>query len=240
MIGMIKKFLHPALFKRLAPSTRDHLNFCLWDGYSTPSYSQEGEDVLLNRMFDSKKRGFFVDVGAHHPRRFSNTFFFYRRGWRGINIDAMPGSMKAFEEERPSDTNIESGIGTGGGELTFHTFQDAALNTFDANIARFRESEGQAPVRVVRVPVRRLESILDEHLPPGTRIDFLSVDTEGLDLDVLESNNWAKFRPAIVLVEVFECPMGTTILHPTSEFLAARGYELFAKTLNTAFYRVVG
>ena len=58
------------------------------------SFSQEGEDLVLARIFEGKKNGFYVDIGAHHPTRFSNTHYFYRRGWSGINIDAMPGSMK--------------------------------------------------------------------------------------------------------------------------------------------------
>lgn len=71
--------------------------------YSKPSYSQEGEDRLLDRYFGNRANGFFVDVGAHHPHRFSNTYLFYKRGWRGINIDAMPDSMKAFKSMRPRD-----------------------------------------------------------------------------------------------------------------------------------------
>src|SRR5581483_8094739 len=70
-------------------------------------YSQEGEDLLLARLFDGQKKGFYVDVGAHHPFRFSNTYLLYLNGWRGINIDAMPGSMAAFRKLRPRDINIE-------------------------------------------------------------------------------------------------------------------------------------
>lgn len=77
------------------------------------SYSQEGEDMILSRIFGDKKNGFYVDVGAHHPFRFSNTYLFYKRGWLGINIDAMPGSMRLFDRFRKNDINIESAIGGG-------------------------------------------------------------------------------------------------------------------------------
>ena len=63
-------------------------------------YSQEGEDILLARFFFGKSQGFYVDIGAHHPQRLSNTYHFYLQGWRGINIDAMPGSMSSFETLR--------------------------------------------------------------------------------------------------------------------------------------------
>ena len=79
-------------------------------GYWLKSYSQEGEDIILARIFGKQQNGFYVDVGAHHPYRFSNTYFFYKRGWKGINIDAMPGSMKIFNKYRPRDKNIEAGI----------------------------------------------------------------------------------------------------------------------------------
>lgn len=68
------------------------------NGFYTKSYSQEGEDMVLNRYFQGKNSGFYVDIGAHHPKRFSNTYFFYKKAWCGINIDAMLGSMDRFKK----------------------------------------------------------------------------------------------------------------------------------------------
>lgn len=79
------------------------------------SYSQSGEDRALYRYFERQDNGFYVDVGAHHPFRFSNTCIFYARGWRGINIDAMPQSMALFRKYRKNDINLEVAIGNGGG-----------------------------------------------------------------------------------------------------------------------------
>src|SRR5580700_9536062 len=96
------------------------------------SYAQEGEDMVMRRFFESRATpGFYVDVGAHHPQRFSNTYFFYRQGWRGINIDAMPGSMKAFETLRPRDINIEAAVSAEHQSLTYAIFNEPALNSFD-------------------------------------------------------------------------------------------------------------
>ena len=78
--------------------------------YKRYALSQEGEDLILARIYEHKPEGFYVDVGALHPVRFSNTYFFYRQGWRGINIGAMPGSMKAFQHQRPRDINVEAAI----------------------------------------------------------------------------------------------------------------------------------
>lgn len=69
-------------------------------GHAKLSFSQEGEDMLLDRFFMNQKDGFYVDVGAHHPERFSNTNYYYLRGWRGINIEADPSLMKEFVLEK--------------------------------------------------------------------------------------------------------------------------------------------
>ena len=81
------------IFNRL----KDFLN---WDQWKRHSYSQEGEDLVLRKIFKKQDKGFYVDVGAHHPKRFSNTFLLYKKGWNGINIDATPGSMKLFNKFR--------------------------------------------------------------------------------------------------------------------------------------------
>src|SRR6187431_556967 len=107
-------------------------------GYSLKSYSQEGEDLILNRILEKKTCGFYVDVGAHHPKRFSNTYLFYQKGWRGINIDAMPGSMAEFRNFRPRDINIEAAVGAAK-EIPFYVFDEKALNTFDSNLAEERK-----------------------------------------------------------------------------------------------------
>ena len=96
---------------------------------------QEGEDVLLARFFDYKKEGFYVDVGAHHPKRFSNTFFLYKLGWRGINIEPNHDVKKIFDEIRSGDINVEMAIANNESEKTFYMFQETALNTFSQSLA---------------------------------------------------------------------------------------------------------
>src|SRR5687768_10814903 len=106
------------------------------------SYAQEGEDLILLRLFDGDLPGVYVDVGAHHPFRFSNTCLLFERGWRGINIDARPGSMAAFRRARPRDINLEIGISERPAELEFFLFEEPALNTFDRALAEARQAEG--------------------------------------------------------------------------------------------------
>ena len=111
--------------------------FDYWMNYS---WSQEGEDLLLKRVFEGQSVGFYVDIGAHHPKRFSNTYLFYRMGWRGINIDAMPGSMSAFNKIRSRDINIEAGVGEKATQLDYYIFNDPALNGFSSQLSEYREA----------------------------------------------------------------------------------------------------
>ena len=84
----IKKYLPPYFYRPLLNFYDKFIN-----RHYQKSYAQEGEDLILYRMIYGKiDKGFYVDVGAHHPKRFSNTYFFYRKGWRGINVEPMPGS----------------------------------------------------------------------------------------------------------------------------------------------------
>lgn len=114
----------------------------LFNSYATQSYSQEGEDIILRRIFECKTNGFYIDVGAHHPKRFSNTYLFYKKGWNGINIDAMPGSMVLFRKLRSRDINIEAAITNEKREMSFFMFDEPALNTFDKDLATERINHG--------------------------------------------------------------------------------------------------
>ncbi len=207
--------------------------------YRQISYAQEGEDLILATLFDlrgSKRPGFYVDVGAHHPQRFSNTFLFYLSGWSGINIDAMPGSMLAFQRERPRDINIEAPIGEDGKALTFYEFNTPALNGF----CRDRIPIGYHGWRIVgerQLITTTLAHLLEQHLPPDELIDFMSVDVEGLDLQVLRSNDWAKFRPAVILVEDDEAnQLNRTGDSNIATYLAANGYKFCCRTPLTTFF----
>jgi len=91
--------------------------------------------MLLERFLEHRHSGFYVDVGAHHPKRFSNTYRLYRRGWRGLNIDANPGSMTLFQNVRPRDINVEAAVSSTPRELTYYIFNEPALNTFKRDLA---------------------------------------------------------------------------------------------------------
>lgn len=210
-------------------------------GYQVVSYAQEGEDRILQRIFDKRNTGFYVDVGAHHPMRFSNTYLFYKKGWKGINIDAMPGSMRGFEAIRPRDINIEQAIANVEKELTFYRFNEPALNSFSKALSLHRDS-AKNPYNIVeeeKLLTQKLSSVLDKYLLPNQAIDFLSVDVEGLDLDVLHSNDWEKYSPEIIVVEIRAKHLDELLESDIHRYLSELGYELCSRCVLSAIYKRV-
>ena len=136
---------------------------------------------------------------AHHPKRFSNTYHFYRNNWRGINIDPKIGMKRQFDKIRPRDINLEMGIADHKGEAEFYVFDEPALSTFSKDVAMRRDKETKYMVKQVNVD--RLENILEMHCK-AIQIDLLNIDVEGLEWEVIKSNDWHKFRPKILLVEM--------------------------------------
>jgi O-antigen/teichoic acid export membrane protein len=210
--------------------------------YNAWAYSSEGEDMILKRIFHGRTQGVYVDVGAHHPFRYSNTYMFYRLRWSGINIDPNPGSKILFDRYRPRDTNLELGVSANRQRLTYHVFNETALNTFSPQTAL--DYENSSPhYKVIghqEIQTLPLSEILDQHLGklnPSCRIDFLTIDAEGLDLEVLSSNNWDKYRPDYVLVEGSPFDLPDIGQNPTYAFMKEKGYDIFAKTYYTYFFK---
>lgn len=203
-----------------------------------PSYSQEGEDRLVATVLGTATQGFYVDVGAHHPQRFSNTYAFYLRGWRGINIEARPGAMQEFARLRPRDINVEAAVSDGGQTLTYFEFNEPALNTFSPEDAeRMVQFPAYEIVNRREIRTKTLAEILATHLPAGQVIDFLTVDVEGLDEQVLRSNDWDKYRPRVVLAEAQQCWSCIGVGDAgVAQFLGQHGYHAVAKTLNTLVF----
>ncbi len=217
--------------KRLFLEILDLIRF---PGMSRRSYSQEGEDLILDRVFDQDTSGFYIDIGAHHPVRFSNTYLFYKRHWRGVCIDPSHDAIVQFKKIRPNDIALELGVSDQESELTYYMFDEPALNTFSETLAYQREQQTSYKRIGTRVvAVRPLNKILDEVLLPGTEIDFMTIDVEGLDYQVLESNDWSKYRPRIVLAEALDDGSGERI----RAFMIHNNYKVIARTFNTEFYQ---
>ncbi|MES2276888.1 MAG: FkbM family methyltransferase [Bacteroidota bacterium] len=204
------------------------------------SYSQEGEDMIYRSFFERKHyKGFYVDVGAHHPYRFSNTLHFYKNGWRGINIEPTPGATRLFNIFRKRDINLNIGITAQAGTLPFYCFAEPALNSFSLEYSRSRSAATtQYPItKTIQVNTLPLSDVLDTYLPMGQVIDFLSIDAEGLDLEVLQSNNWNKYIPLFIMVEAC-LDIRTVTDAEIYQYMASLNYQLVAMTARTLFFKL--
>jgi FkbM family methyltransferase len=200
-------------------------------------YSHFGEDVFVNAHFRQQQKGLYVDVGAHHPRRYSNTALLYERGWSGINIEPNVHIKSSFERLRPKDVHVCCGVGLHETTMQFHVFSDPAVSTFSPeNAERLKKKRWLRETAVITVPIKKLVTILDEHMPNGQTIDFLNVDVEDLDYDVLRSNDWDRYAPRVVAIEdrLFN------FLAPTQSeihaFMSGKGYVLVAQLGLTLIY----
>lgn len=194
------------------------------------SYSQNYEDIIVDRVFGQKESGFYVDVGANDPLRSNNTMRFYKRGWRGINIEPDPECFKRIESKRLEDINLNIGIGRDGGENTFYRFAPATRSTFSRAKAQSLMDKGLELKEKINVKTFCLSEILEEYCSEGI-VDFLSVDTEGYDEEVLSSNNWNIYKPSVICIE----SAGTKTIQ---RILTENDYEKVADTKSNSIYRL--
>lgn len=207
--------------------------------HAKTSYAQEGEDMIINRFFEHKQKGVYVDVGAHHPFRFSNTAFFYKKGWSGINIDPLPTAAPLFKKYRKRDINIQKGVSLKAEQLLYYSFNEPAYNTFnEAKANEYVHAKLVRPdVRKIKIDTVPLRSILDKHLPSGTTIDFLTIDTEGLEMEVLQSNDWEKYKPTIIILESHIIEIEKYLNSELDLFMKNLGYTLVGKSYYSYFYK---
>jgi len=167
------------------------------------SYSQHSEDVIVAKLLKDIKNGTYVDIGANDPEYISNTRYFYERGWRGINIEPHPEMYQKIVNNREEDINLNVGIASEEGELTFYKLDkenETAGSTFDKNIAEELSTKGYTISAEIKMPVLNLSNVLDKNLN-SRKIDLMSVDTEGFDLEVIKGNDWQRFRPTVLIIE---------------------------------------
>ena len=193
------------------------------------SYAQHGEDLIAEALLP-ETRGFYVDVGAFHPVSISNTYLFYRKGWRGIVVDPAPHLGRLYQRRRPEDRLLNCAVSEAEGERTFEVMGAGETSHLKGSVPLTASTK--QPVASIQVQCRRLASILGDHLPQGQTIDFLTVDAEGHDLSVLRSNDWSKFRPRLVAVED-TLPEGQS---PICGYLADQGYQPVITAQITRFY----
>ena len=166
------------------------------------SYSMDKEDLVVQEYFKNKTYGFYVDVGCYHPLQRNNTMLLYLKGWRGINIDISDFSIKLFKFLRPEDLNLNLAISNLEGEIDM--FFQKKLSQLSTIKEKHAKIAFQGSIYSKKILSRRLNSILEESKYRDKRIDFLNIDVEGSDFEVLQSLDFNKYSPELICIEVIE------------------------------------
>jgi FkbM family methyltransferase len=192
------------------------------------------EDYHLSLAFAGQERGFYIDVGAGHPVADNVSFWFYERGWRGIAVEPQPELASLYRHIRPRDACVQRLIGRVAGESDFYRFgRFHGLSTTLPAFARGGAQLGE-PYEVVRLPTSTLAQTCEEH---GVgEIDFLKIDVEGAEADVLAGNDWRRFRPKIVVAEAIMLEDGSPTWESWEPHLLDQGYTFALFDTLNRFY----
>jgi FkbM family methyltransferase len=204
------------------------------DPWAATSYAQTGEDRIIATLLGDTI-GFYVDVGCHHPIRYSNTFELYKRGWRGINVDASSKLIELFRRVRPRDVSVCAVISSSARHVVFTEFDDEAVSSVsEEHVARWRSQRTIVSER--HAVTRTLNDVLSTSDAPP-RFDLLSIDVEGHDFEVLSSLDLDVYRPKLIVIEMHDFPLREPHHSKTWSHLAANGYELIGYAVMNGYFR---
>lgn len=201
------------------------------------TYSQEGEDIVLNTLFGYTEPGVYVDIGAHDPVLWSNTKKFAELGWWGLNIDPMPGTAERFRRLRPRDICMEAAIDIGAGaDLSYWMFDheprwNCLATTPPLN---FRDGQTFHPSRSIAVPTITIREALERASLP--RVDLLNLDIEGGEEYILRHWPWDLHRPRAICVEIIGQPAAEIAALPLTAFLAEQGLVFASQMIASIIY----
>lgn len=208
--------------------------------YYRKSWSQCGEDLILRFLFDLMKiaRPSYIDIGAHHPWYYNNTYLFYRQGACGVNVEPDPSLHAGLRRGRRRDVNLNMGIGPREAELDFYVMSTRTLNTFSASEARrYVEEHGLRIVDTQHIKVQTFAHAVDTYM--GRTPDLVSIDVEGWDLDILRSIDFSRYRPHVFCVETISYAEGdgSGVKSPEIHALMLEnGYRLYGDTYINSIY----
>jgi FkbM family methyltransferase len=214
------------------------------DEYINPqkiSFSQSGEDLIVDYIF--KVRGLdtfsYLDIGANHPSYINNTYAFYLKGCWGVNIEPNPKMIEKFKALRPKDISIEAGASIENGELIYYQMETPELNTFSKEHAEYMVERGHTIIREMSIPVYTINHII-EHNFKGLTPNVIFIDAEGMDLVLLKSIDFDRFKPEVLCVESVTYETNGRGVKDTEliEYISGKDYMMYADTnINSIFVR---
>lgn len=212
----------------------------LFQGHKKSSYSQCGEDLIIEFVFQALNiaRPSYLDIGAHHPVYLSNTYLFYRKGSSGVCIEPDPSLCRKIRRKRGRDTCLNIGTGVSAqSEAEFYLMTTRTLNTFCREEAERYQSYGSQKIeQVVRIPLLPINDVIMDNFPSCP--DFVSLDVEGLDLEILKTFDFDRYRPQVFCIETLTYTEDKTEkkLVEIIDFMTGKGYLNYADTyINTIF-----
>lgn len=206
-------------------------------GSERVSYAQCGEDLIVDYVLALLDVGnvSYLDIGAHHPRYLSNTYYFYRQGGRGVCVEPDPNALRAFQQIRPHDICLPVGIGPSPGTADLFLMTTSTLNTFSREEAERYQAYGTEQIeRVIPVEIKTINQVLEEYFESAP--DFVSIDVEGMDLSILKGFDFERFRPKVFCVETLTYTEdgGEEKISGLPDILREHGYLVYADTyINT-------
>ncbi len=188
------------------------------------SYAQRFEDLYVMRAFGERAEGFYIDIGSGHPVYDNMSLAFYLKGWHGITVEPNPWLAQLTRAVRPRDRHVEAVIGATSGQAAFHVVREFhGLSTTIAEHAAKAQSQFGREADAITVPMLTLRDLCEMHAPPS--FEFLKVDVEGAEPDVLLNGDWQKFRPKVVIVEALAPYTLAPAYEQWEPFLARHGYR---------------
>ncbi len=204
------------------------------------SYAQQGEDLIVESICGHLAIPIrtYLDIGAFDPTVASNTYLFYRKGCRGVLIEPNPALCRTLKRHRPRDTVLNVGIGAReAAAADYYLLADASHDLDQLNTFSKQEADrivalggGRRIKQIIKMPLVSINKIMEDHFQGAP--DFISTDTEGLDLEILGSLDFGRFRPSVICVEAGASSDGIKI----SELMRSKGYSVRGSTfVNTIF-----
>lgn len=209
--------------------------FRMINNYGRITYAQTGEDIILEFLLQYQTKGYYIDVGCNHPIRISNTFNFYLKGWTGLCIDANTSLIKEFKALRKRDTAVEAAVSDEEKETLFYEFNSDAVSTLDEN-HKLEWEKNQSIKNIRKIRTQTLASIIETNIPKNQLISFLSIDVEGHDFSVLKSNNFSKYRPIVILIEIHKVNIENIKDNPIYVFMNQNQYALVNYATMNAYF----
>ena len=222
------------MFDRLKNKIHILQNIYLKNKYfiNRKSYAMDGEDIAISIFNKKKDKGFYVDIGAHHPIQRNNTHLLFKKGWEGINIDVNQFSIELFNFLRPNDLNLQIAVSDKEGEISFfYQKKFSQLNTTDKEVAK---ENFQGNFQEKKVKCQTIQNILDNSKFKNKKIDLLNIDVEGAEMKVLNTLNFEIYDPSLICIEI----LGYREMQSEQREKEIKNNEIFKFLVNQGYKKV--